>query len=168
MYLDWDASRQDDYYAGCVIEIGTAEDLQVRTILAYDGSPRTATVSDGTNDLSPTPTVGINYKIRFSVPQLIFDRSNVWIPRQTNVGLVDIFVTVIDEYFLADTVNFQLDVRSVNDKPESILGDSLSVVEWEEDTTTSITQANISLMSIIALWKKTGLYGMWSYLTRQN
>ena len=62
-----------------------------------------------------------------------------WTPRQTNVGLVDIFVTVTDEYSLADTVSFQLDVRSVNDKPESILGDSLSVVEWEEDTTTSIT-----------------------------
>ena len=68
VYLDWDASRQDNYYAGCVIEIGTAEDTQVRTILAYDGSTRTATVSDGTNDLSPTPTAGINYNIRFSVP----------------------------------------------------------------------------------------------------
>ena len=68
MYLDWDASRQDNYYAGCVIEIGTAEDTQVRTILAYDGATRTATVSDGTSDLSPTPTEGINYNIRFSVP----------------------------------------------------------------------------------------------------
>ena len=48
-------------------------------------------------------------------------------------------MTVTDGYSLADTVSFQLGVQAVNDKPESILGDSLAVVEWEEDTTTSIT-----------------------------
>ena len=140
MYLDWDASRQDSYYAGCVIEIGTDEDTQVRTILAYDGATRTATVSDGTNDLSPTPAGGIGYNIRFSVPVIdSLTGAMSWTPRQTNTGLVDIFVTVTDEYSLADTLIVQVDVRSVNDKPESILGDSLSVVEWEEDTTTTIT-----------------------------
>ena len=54
-------------------------------------------------------------------------------------------MTVTDEYSLADTVSFQLGVQAVNDKPESILGDSLSVVEWEEDTTTTITLKQIFL-----------------------
>ena len=53
MCLDWDASRQDNYYAGCVIEIGTAEDYKLEQFY-LDGSTRTATVSDGTNDPSPT------------------------------------------------------------------------------------------------------------------
>ena len=88
IYLSWSSSRQDDFYSGSVIEIATAGNPQLRTILSYDGSTRTATVSDGTNDLSPTPTQGIEYKIRPSVP-LIDSVTGVmsWIPRQTNIAL---------------------------------------------------------------------------------
>ena len=140
VYLSWSASRQDEFYTGCVIEIATAGDPQVRTILAYDGNTRAATVSDGANDLSPTPTQGIDYTISPSVPAIDpLTGIITWTPKQTNIGPVDIVVTVTDGYSLSDTVSFQLGVQSVNDRPESILGDSLSVVEWEEDTTTSIT-----------------------------
>ena len=119
VYLDWSASRQDSYYDGCIIEIVTAEDTQVRTILAYDGASRTATVSDGTTDLSPTPAEGMGYNIRFSVP-VIDSLTGVmsWTPRQTNIGQADIFVTVTDEYSLADTITVPVEVRTVNDKPD--------------------------------------------------
>ena len=62
-----------------------------------------------------------------------------WTPCQTTVGPVDIVVTVTDAYSLSDTLSIQLDVQSVNDAPESILGDSVSIVSWDEDTSTSIT-----------------------------
>ena len=140
IYLSYSASRQDDFYSGSIIEIETEGDPQLRTILAYDGDTRTATVSDGGDDLSPTPIQGTGYSIRPSVP-LIDPLTGVltWTPRQTNVGPVDIVVTVTDAYSLSDTLSIQLDVQSVNDAPESILGDSVSIVSWDEDTSTSIT-----------------------------
>ena len=87
----------------------------MRTILAYDGDTRTATVSDGGDDLSPTPIQGTGYRIRPSVP-LIDPLTGVltWTPRQTN-EVVDIVVTVTDAYSLSDTLSIQLDVQSVND-----------------------------------------------------
>ena len=64
-----------------------------------------------------------------------------WTPRQPsleNEQGFDIVVTVTDEYNLADTVSVPMVIRAVNDPPESFLGDSLSVVTWEEDTSTTI------------------------------
>ena len=62
-----------------------------------------------------------------------------WTPRQTNVHPgIDVTVTVTDGYSLADTVTFQLVIQAENDPPESFLGDSLSTVIWEEDTSLTI------------------------------
>ena len=139
VYLSYSASRQDDFYTGSEIEIGTAGDPQIRTILSYDGETRTAIVSDGDSDLNPTPSSGNSYSIIPSIPK-IDSLSGVitWTPRQTNVGPVDVTVTVTDAYGLADTLDFILVVQAVNDPPESILGDSLSFVNWEEDASLTL------------------------------
>ena len=139
VYLSYSASRQDDFYTGSEIEIGTAGSPQIRTILSYDGETRTATVSDGEDDLNPTPSSGNSYSIIPSIPK-IDSLSGVitWTPRQTNAGPVDVTVRVTDAYGLADTLNFILVVQAVNDPPESILGDSLSFVSWEEDASLTL------------------------------
>ena len=139
VYLSYSASRQDDFYTGSEIEIGTAGDPQIRTILSYDGETRTATVSNGENDLSPTPSSGNSYSIIPSIPKMdSLSGVITWTPRQTNVGPVDVTVRVTDAYGLADTLNFILVVQDVNDPPESILGDSLSFVNWEEDASLTL------------------------------
>ena len=139
VYLSYSASRQDDFYTGSEIEIGTAGDPQIRTILSYDGETRTAIVSDGDSDLNPTPSSGNSYSIIPSIPKMDpLSGVITWTPRQTNVGPVDVTVTVTDAYGLADTLDFILVVQAVNDPPESILGDSLSFVNWEEDASLTL------------------------------
>ena len=61
--LSYSASRQDDFYKGCIIDVVTAGGLQSRKILSYEGATRTATVSDGADDLSPSPAFGNPYTL---------------------------------------------------------------------------------------------------------